>query len=508
MPASANAVSPERSRVSLWVQAVRAFSFTASVIPVLLGGLFALGAQGTKAWYLLPLAVLGGLLLHAGTNLINDYYDFKNGVDRECSYGSSGVLVASGLFGLGYRKVREVDRVIQDNIGTIDSWLIKLIDPERRAFSLDVLLQEHGYPDDDHDAIDGTVVINSGSSGAIPINIVKDAIFEADETSLKGAKGVGHEISRAIVAQAQTLDVDAECNRADALGARILTWVDSEYPAALKEIHDPPLALYVLGSLEKSDAQGIAIVGTRRPTHYGKDVARQFASQLARMRFSILSGLALGIDTVAHRAALDAHGRTIAVLGSALDTLYPPANADLAREIAQQGAVISELPLGRRPDKTTFPMRNRIVSGMSKGVLVIEAGHKSGALITARQANEQGRTVFAVPGRIDAPGAQGCLHLIRDGATMVTCIDDIVREYEFLNLRMEDAPTRARPAPVLDADESILVDLLKHEEQHVDALIRASGMNATQISTLLLALEMKKVVRMLPGKSVALVPSA
>ncbi|MDA1044130.1 MAG: DNA-processing protein DprA [Verrucomicrobia bacterium] len=334
------------------------------------------------------------------------------------------------------------------------------------------------------------------------------AIMEANESELKGAKGVGAEITRAITNQRDVLDVDAECTRADALGARILTAVDSEYPASLKEIHDPPLALYVLGALENNDAKGIAVIGTRRPTHYGRDVARQFSGQLARMRFTILSGLALGIDTVAHQAALDANGRTVAVLGSALDTLYPPANAALAQEIAQKGAVISELPLGRRPDKTTFPMRNRIVSGMSMGVLVVEAGHKSGALITARQANEQGRTVFAVPGRIDAPGSQGCLSLIRDGATMVACIDDILREYEFLNLRMEDAPKMNRPAPVLDADETAIVDLLKHEEQHVDALIRASGLSASRISTLLLVLEMKKVVRMLPGKLVALAPLA
>jgi DNA processing protein len=214
------------------------------------------------------------------------------------------------------------------------------------------------------------------------------------------------------------------------------------------------------------------------------------------------------VDTLAHQAALDAKGRTIAVLGSALDTLYPPSNAALAQAIARQGAVLSELPLGRRPDKTTFPMRNRIVSGMSMGVLVVEAGRRSGALITARQANEQGRSVFAVPGRIDAPASQGCLDLLRDGATMVTCVDDISKEYEFLNLRMEDAPNARRNAPALGDDESAIVELLQNEEQHVDMLIRMSGMNAARISTLLLTLEMKKVVRMLPGKMVALARTA
>lgn len=330
------------------------------------------------------------------------------------------------------------------------------------------------------------------------------AIMQADESSLQQAKGVGPEIARAIVTQREILDPEAEVSRAASMGARILTTLDSEYPAALKEIHDPPLALYIKGSLENCDRQGIAVIGTRKPTHYGRDVADQFASQLARMRFSVVSGLALGIDTVAHKAALNAKGRTLAVLGSALDTLYPPSNSDLADEIAQHGAVLSELPLGRRPDKTTFPMRNRIVSGMSVGVLVVEAGRKSGALITARQANEQGRSVFAIPGRIDAPASQGCLDLIRDGATMVTCVDDIAREFEFLNLKMEDAPSRARPRPVLNESESGIVALLENEEQHVDALIRASGMNAAQISTLLLTMEMKNVVRMLPGRMVAL----
>ena len=334
------------------------------------------------------------------------------------------------------------------------------------------------------------------------------AIMDADTNELTAVKGVGPETARAIMTQRETLDPVAECSKADALGARILTALDAEYPEALKTIHDPPLALYIVGELTAGDAQGIAVVGTRGPTHYGRDVATQLAAQLARMRFTVISGLALGVDTLAHQAALDAKGRTIAVLGSALDTLYPPSNAALAQAIARQGAVLSELPLGRRPDKTTFPMRNRIVSGMSMGVLVVEAGRGSGALITARQANEQGRSVFAVPGRIDAPASQGCLDLLRDGATMVTCVDDISKEYEFLNLRMEDAPNARRNAPALGDDESAIVELLQNEEQHVDMLIRMSGMNAARISTLLLTLEMKKVVRMLPGKMVALARTA
>jgi len=330
------------------------------------------------------------------------------------------------------------------------------------------------------------------------------AIFEADRDQLTAARGIGGEFARSIVAQRGSVDWKGELDRASDRGIRIVTMIDEEYPAQLLDIHDPPLALYVRGSIEKKDKHSIAVVGTRRPTHYGREQAGNLAFQLAKAGFTVTSGLAHGIDTVAHHGAIKAKGRTLAVIGSALDCIYPPDNEELAREISEQGALISEFPFGRQPDKTTFPMRNRIVSGMSMGVLVVEAGAKSGALITASQALEQGRSVFAVPGRVDSPASRGCLHLLRDGARLVMGVDDIMEEFEFL-LTAPGTGTREIPAPELSAPETQLAGMLEDGEQDVDSLIRSSGLQPAAVSSLLLGMEMKKVVRMLPGRMVELV---
>lgn len=294
-----------------------------------------------------------------------------------------------------------------------------------------------------------------------------------------------------------------ELERVESMGARIITQVDSEYPPHLLEIYDPPLALYVLGRLEAGDKHSIAVVGTRRPSHYGRETAARLTRQMAMSGLTIVSGLAEGIDTVAHEAALEASGRTIAVLGGALDCLFPKSNTDLAERISNHGAVLSEFPLGRHPDKTTFPMRNRIVSGLSEGVLVVEAGRKSGALITANQALDQGRSVFAVPGRVDSPLSVGAHGLIKNGARLVETVDDILQEYEFLfsgiNAASGSDRGKERPRPVLSSEENVLVELLSDGEMNVDALIRGSGMKSSSVSGLLIGLEMKKIVRMLPG---------
>ena len=204
-----------------------------------------------------------------------------------------------------------------------------------------------------------------------------------------------------------------EQEKAARLGARLVTPVDAEYPKRLLQIYDPPLALYVQGEIQSRDERGVAIVGSRRTTHYGREVAERLAMQLAQDGVTVLSGLARGIDTAAHSGALKGKGRTLAVLGGGLDCLFPPENAELAAAIARQGAVVTEYPIGREPDKTTFPVRNRIVSGISMGVVVVEADVTSGAMITARQALEQGRTVFAVPGRVDSFGSRGPHQLIK-----------------------------------------------------------------------------------------------
>ena len=332
------------------------------------------------------------------------------------------------------------------------------------------------------------------------------AIFEADASALKSVHGVGPETATAILQQRAILDFDKEIAAASDLGASIVSWVDDEYPELLREIHDPPLALYVRGRTEAGNRRAIAIVGTRRPSSYGRQTTERLAYELAEAGFVVVSGLAEGVDTLAHRGALRAGKQTWAVLGGAIDCMYPVSNTKLANEIAGRGAVMSEFPLGRRPDKTTFPMRNRIVSGLSIGVVIVEAAQGSGALITARQAMEQGRSVFAVPGRIDSPVSQGCNRLIRDGATLITSMDDILEDYDYLfsQATLPRRPSTIR-APELNDEETMLLAALDQGEGRVDELIRESGLQPAAVSALLLGLEMKKVVRMLPGQVVELV---
>lgn len=334
-----------------------------------------------------------------------------------------------------------------------------------------------------------------------------EAVFTATEAELRKAEGIGAEVARGILNQREQVDVAAEIARARQHEARIVTQEDPDYPEPLKQIYDPPLALYVRGSLVKEDRHAIAVVGTRHATHYGQSVADKMSYQLARTGFTVVSGLARGIDTAAHRAALKGEGRTLAVLGSALDKLYPEENEELAGEIAKHGAVISEYTMGREPDRTTFPYRNRIVSGLSMGIIVVEAGVKSGAVITATEALEQGRTVFAVPGRVDQPSARGTHMLIKQGARLCEGIDDILQEFEMLIPPAQAEKVKSmpkRPDVPLTQDEQVVVKALWKGALDVDALARAAGLKSAQISALLLGLEMKRVVRILPGRVVEL----
>lgn len=333
------------------------------------------------------------------------------------------------------------------------------------------------------------------------------AVFSAAPEDLMRAEKVGPEIARSIIEQRSAVDPAAEIRGAGKLGARVITALDAEYPEPLKKIHDPPLALYVRGQLEAKDKHAVAIIGTRRATHYGMTVADRLAYQLARVGFTVVSGLARGIDTAAHKGALKAGGRTIAVIGSALDCLYPSENAELADAIAKNGAVISEYPLGRPPDKTTFPYRNRIVSGLSMGVVVVEAPRGSGALHTVDQALEQGRAVFAVPGRIDTPSSKGAHLLLKNGARLVDDVDDILQEFEFLippEKKREASKLDARPEVSLSPDEQAVVRALWEGSLDLDALARKASLKVAKVSALLIGLEMKRVVRMLPGRVVEL----
>ncbi len=331
------------------------------------------------------------------------------------------------------------------------------------------------------------------------------AIFDAPEQEIFRALGGSKGTAGRIVEQRRTIRVDKELKKAEKIGARIIAQNDKEYPDPLSHIHDPPLALYVLGRIEPRDKRSIAVVGSRRATHYGRESAERLSFQLAQAGFTVASGLARGIDSAAHRGALKGKGRTLAVLGGALDALYPPENEGLAKEIAENGAVLSEFPLGRQPDKTTFPMRNRIISGLSMGVLVVEAGLKSGALITVNQALDQGRTVFAVPGRIDSPASAGSHQILKEGARLVESVDDVLAEFEYLfpprpATRKTDAVVRERPD--CSPDELSVLAALEDGETDVDSLIRTTGLKASTMSSVLLGLEMKRLARMLPGRMV------
>lgn len=335
-------------------------------------------------------------------------------------------------------------------------------------------------------------------------------IFKADAALLCRVSGIGPKLAASFAAQSATLDPTGEEKRARAIGARIVTPLDDEYPDALRTIYDPPLALYVRGTLKAEDERSLAMVGSRRCSHYGKATADRLAFQLAKVGYTVVSGLARGIDTYSHEGALKGGGRTIAFLGGALDCLYPPENADLAERIVKQGAIISEFPLGREPDKTTFPYRNRLVSGFSQGVIVVESPTKSGSLITADAAMEQGRSVFAVPGRIDTPYAQGCHRLIKNGAKLVEGVDDILEEFDMLMSKQEKDDIRQetkRPDVPLNAEEELIVRALAKGDLDVDRLARKSGVAIGKLSGLLFALEMKRVVRMLPGRRVELAVS-
>jgi len=334
------------------------------------------------------------------------------------------------------------------------------------------------------------------------------AILEADREALMEARGVGEKLAMKIIAQRDSIDAEEEIETAADIGARIITPVDDEYPDALKTIHDPPLALYVLGRILPKDSKAIGVVGSRSTSHYGLTAADRLAYQLGQTGFTVISGLARGTDTAAHSGALKGGGRTIAVLGGALDCLYPPENAELAKKISKSGAVVSEYPMGRKADRMTFPYRNRIISGMSMGVLVTESAIKGGSMHSAESAMEQGRTVFALPGRIDTPGARGPHMLIKNGAKLVERIDDILEEYEFLippqELETPEAAPAARPDVPLSEEESRVVEALWQEPLDIDTLGRNINMKSHELSSLLLGLEMKRVVRMLPGRMVEL----
>lgn len=293
-------------------------------------------------------------------------------------------------------------------------------------------------------------------------------------------------------------DPDTDLRKVERAGARILTWDDPDYPIRLREIPHPPPVLYVKGSLAESDQWAMAVVGTRRATAYGKEAARVFAGELAANGITIVSGLARGIDGAAHQAALEAGGRTIAVLGQGIDTaVYPPEHRKLAQQIVERGALASEYPPGTPPEAANFPPRNRIISGLSLGVLIVEAPERSGALITADFAAEQGRDVFALPGPIFARSAAGTNRLLREGALMALSPRDVLEE---LNMTMVAQHIEAQAAiPPQDETEAALLGQLSSEPMHIDEIGRQAGLPIAQVSSALAMLELKGLVRQVGG---------
>ncbi|MBM4411417.1 MAG: DNA-protecting protein DprA [Chloroflexi bacterium] len=311
------------------------------------------------------------------------------------------------------------------------------------------------------------------------------------------AAGLDQRTAQEVVRAREETDPDSELERLAQAGVTALAQTDPRYPSRLREIDDAPPVLYVRGAWADVDEWSVAVVGTRRATAYGRMAAQELSRGLAVNGITVVSGLARGVDTVSHRAALEAGGRTVAVLANGLDTVYPPENRRLAEEIAQRGAVMSDYPLGTKPRADFFPRRNRILSGVSLGTLVVEGDQESGAMITARFAMEQNRDVFAVPGSIFSVQSRGPFGLIKDGATPVATAEDIL---EALNLSVAGKQLDfGRAAPPESEDERALMAVLTRDAQHIDTVVRRSGLAAATVSGTLALLELKGLVRDVGG---------
>jgi DNA processing protein len=329
-------------------------------------------------------------------------------------------------------------------------------------------------------------------------------ILSASKSQLLHVRGIGEDTAESIANWEKTAGLADELKRISEFGCHILTQEDEAYPATLREIYDPPIVLYVKGKLNAKDKNAVGMVGSRQTTHYGIETARKLAYQLAYVGVTVVSGGARGIDTAAHQGALAAKGRTVCVLGTGINIIFPPENKDLFERIAENGAVITQFPFNRNGDKQSFAIRNRIIAGMTLGTVVVEADLHSGALITANFATEYGRQVFAVPGRIDSPRSKGCHDLIKKGAKLCEGAEDILSEFEYLfpssNRPPSPGETGVLPALELSDNEQKVYDALDNEERSIDEVIRKSGLPTSAVSVALLSLEMKRVIKQLPGK--------
>jgi DNA processing protein len=325
-----------------------------------------------------------------------------------------------------------------------------------------------------------------------------ERVLSASATELEQVEGLTRPLISALRNWESTVDLSGELQRIREFGAHVVVQDDPTYPRLLREIHDPPTVLYVWGKLEERDQHAIGIVGSRRTSHYGLECAKRLSYQIAYSGLTVVSGLARGIDTAAHQGALAAKGRTVAVLGTGLTHLYPAENRALAEKIASSGAVVSEFPMETTPDRQTFPMRNRIISGWGFGLLVVEAGMNSGALISASQAADQGRTLYAVPGQIDRPTSHGTNRLIQQGAKLVMSVDDILEDLQTFFPKAPQLET-SRPTDLTE-DLQKVYEAISADSTPIDDIIDRSGLPAGAATAALLQLEMRRLVKQLPGK--------
>ena len=331
-------------------------------------------------------------------------------------------------------------------------------------------------------------------------------VFTAEPRRLEAVRGVGPIISGCIAGWRELFDLAREEERMSRAKVSFVTTLDAAYPKLLREISDPPIGLYRKGSLDFSQPC-IAIVGSRRTTLYGQSVAKKLGAELARLGFCVVSGLARGIDTAAHEGALSVGGKTAAVLGTGIDLIYPAENLALYRQIEETGAIVSEFPFGRRADRQSFAMRNRIIAGICEGVVVVESDASGGSMITAKFAGEQGRLLFAVPGRIDQPTSAGCHQLIRDGATLLTSVDDILNELNYLDgLRPQMIPEKAGKesggavgllagaAQLTEEEKKVFAVFAGGALVSLDRLVEQTGIPIAQLSGMLMMLELKRLI--------------
>ncbi|MFQ6611578.1 MAG: DNA-processing protein DprA [Fidelibacterota bacterium] len=325
------------------------------------------------------------------------------------------------------------------------------------------------------------------------------SVFKLSTAELCSVEGIDLKLAASIRNYHQFDFGEQELERAEALGVQILTFWDTDFPTLMKKMYDPPVLLYVKGQPLKSKEDCLAVVGTRSVTIYGKKATSRIVTELVTSGIVIVSGLARGVDSIAHRSTLKQEGRTIAVLGNGIDTTYPRENERLAEEICADGTVITEFPLGTKPDAVNFPQRNRIISGLSHGTLVVEAGTHSGAILTALNAIDQNREVFAVPGRITDKLSVGCNRLIRNGAIPIQSGDDILQSIQNRFFNPIEPKQQAITLNLTDK-ERLLVELLGEQPLHIDEIVKSADMEVTKALALLLTLELKGVVMQLTGK--------